>query len=203
MDKPFAPSCERNQGVILDVLKSTIKPTDKLLLEIGSGTGQHAVFMAPSFPNLQWQTSELSENHQGICQWIDASSVQNILPPVIFESGKSNFPKVDFDIVFTANTLHIMSWENVKALINQLGVHLKTDAQFIAYGPFNYNNKFTSQSNADFDDWLKQQEPHRGIRGFENIVELMSKQDIKLIEDCKMPSNNRILHFKKHDFNGV
>ncbi len=195
--KPFAPSCERNQQVILDVLKRIIKSTDKNLLEIGSGTGQHAVFMVPHFPDLQWHTSDLKENHLGIDMWLEEANLNNISAPIVFESGNSDFPEMEIDIVFTTNTLHIMSWENVVNMIDQLGKNLKKGAKIIVYGPFNYNGNFTSESNAKFDVWLKDQEPHRGIRDFETVVNLMKKEGMILLEDIEMPANNRILYFIK------
>ncbi len=197
MTKPFAPSCERNQTVILDVLKSIITNSDKHLLEIGSGTGQHAIFMAPNFPHMQWHTSDLKQNHAGINMWLDDAKLDNISAPIVYESGQSDFPDIDVDIVFTTNTLHIMSWQNVKNLIKQLGEKLKSGAKIIIYGPFNYNGRFTSESNAKFDVWLKEQELHRGIRNIENIVQLMADVDIGLEQDIEMPANNRILCFYK------
>lgn len=197
MIKPNAPSCERNQGVILEVLKTIIKSTDKNLLEIGSGTGQHAVFMASHFPELLWHTSDLLENHCGINQWIEDSHLKNIASPIIFESGLSGFPEMAVDVVYTANTLHIMSWENVQCLINQLCLNLKQGSQIVIYGPFNYSGKYTSESNVMFDVWLKEKQPHSGIRDFESIVSLMSIGGISLVQDIEMPSNNRILHFQK------
>ena len=194
-NKPFAPSCERNQEVILDVLKSVIKPTDKHLLEIGSGTGQHAVFMAPNFPLLQWHTADLEGCHEGIRKWLDEAQLKNILPPVVFEAGCTELPSIDVDIVFTANTLHIMSWKNVQVLIEQLGKSLKKGAKVLIYGPFNYAGQYTSDSNAQFDLWLKHQEVHRGIRAFEKVVELMQRAGLGLHKDIEMPSNNRILYF--------
>ena len=197
MTKPFASSCERNQKVILNVLQSIITVDDKHLLEIGSGTGQHAVFIAPHFPHLNWHTSDLEENHAGIKMWLDEAKLDNISAPIVYESGKSDFPDIDVDIVFTTNTLHIMSFHHVKNLIKQLGENLKTGAKIIIYGPFNYKGQFTSESNAQFDVWLKQQEPHRGIRNFEEIVQLMVDAGIDLKQDIEMPANNRILYFVK------
>ena len=197
MTKPFAPSCERNQSVILDVLQSIITVDDKHLLEIGSGTGQHAVFMAPHFSHLQWHTADLKQNHVGINMWLEEAKLDNISAPIVYESGKSDFPDIDVDIVFTTNTLHIMSWQNVKNLIKQMGENLKTGSKIIIYGPFNYNGQFTSGSNAKFDVWLKEQEPHRGIRNFEDIVQLMTDVGIDLKQDIEMPANNRILYFVK------
>ncbi|MBL4658928.1 MAG: DUF938 domain-containing protein, partial [Alcanivoracaceae bacterium] len=166
--------------------------------EIGSGTGQHAVYMAPHFSQLKWHTSDLLEDHAGIKMWLEESASHNILLPIEFESGVSDFPIIDVDIVCTTNTLHIMSWENVKTLIKQLGVHLKSGAQIVIYGPFNYKGQFTSDSNAQFDLWLKKQQQHRGIRDFETIVNLMSDSAIALKGDIEMPANNRILHFVKN-----
>ena len=197
VEMPFSPSCERNQEVILAVLKSIIKPADKHLLEIGSGTGQHSVFMAPHFPQVQWQTSDLIDNHSGINMRLADAKNNNILVPIVYESGNSDFPDIDVDVVFTANTLHIMSWQNVKSLIAQLGENLKSGARIIIYGPFNYNGEFTSESNAQFDEWLKEQEQHRGIRDFETVVKTMENAGMILVEDFEMPANNRILYFVK------
>ena len=198
MEKPFAPSCERNQEVILDALKSIIKPIDNNLLEIGSGTGQHAVYMAPHFPELFWHTSDLKENHAGINMWIDESNHENIVNPLEYQVGKTDFPMVNADVVFTTNTFHIMSWQNVQKLIKQLGKNLNNGADIIIYGPFNYDGQFTSKSNADFDVWLKQQNPLSGIRDFESILSLMIDSNMQLLADIKMPANNRILHFIKN-----
>jgi len=197
MSKPNSPSCERNQQVILDALKIIIKPTDKHLLEIGSGTGQHAIFMAPYFPKLQWHTADLLGNHEGINLWLSDADIENISVPIEYEAGKTNFPEIDVDIIFTANTLHIMSWKNVQLLINQWSENLKQGSQIIIYGPFNYNGQFTSESNVRFDVWLKDRNHFSGIREFEIIVNLMTNVGINLINDIEMPANNRLLHFRK------
>ncbi len=198
MEKPFSPSCERNQQVILEVLKTVVDPSDKNLLEIGSGTGQHAVFMAPKFMHLIWHTSDLIQNHDGIFMWMNESSANNIQKPIEYQAGKTQFPKVNVDIVYTANTLHIMSWENVQQLIIQLGESLLEGNQIFIYGPFKYGGKFTSESNANFDVWLKQQNYFSGIRDFESVVSLMLKAGMSLVSDIEMPANNRILHFVKN-----
>ncbi|WP_154222336.1 DUF938 domain-containing protein [Marinicella rhabdoformis] len=200
-EKPFAPSCERNQQVIFDVLNSIIRTDDKHILELGSGTGQHAVFMAPQLPNVTWHTSELLENHQGIKQWLAESDAQNIKPPLHYQAGSTAFPGVDADfvpdVVMTVNTLHIMSWACVQTLIKDLGQHLKAGARVLIYGPFNYDGEFTSDSNADFDIWLKNKDALSGIRDFEAVCELMQAEQIKLLKDVTMPANNRCLVFNK------
>jgi cyclopropane fatty-acyl-phospholipid synthase-like methyltransferase len=198
MQKPFAPSCERNQQVIFEVLRMQINTNDKNLLEIGSGTGQHAVFMANKLPNIQWYTADLLENHLGIQMWIDDAQLDNINSPIEYQAGLSSFPQVDADIIYTANTLHIMSWDNVKALIQQLGDSLKPNAKIIIYGPFNYKGEYTSESNAEFDIWLKKEGDHRAIRDFEKVVQQMQLANINLVDDIIMPANNRILIFNKN-----
>jgi cyclopropane fatty-acyl-phospholipid synthase-like methyltransferase len=198
IEKPYAPACERNQQVILNVLKKIIdRNSNKKLLEIGSGTGQHAVFMAPHFPKLSWQTADLLENHAGINMWLQQADSVNILQPIELQIGSTEFPNTHFDVVFTTNTLHIMSWLNVQQLIKQLGQHLNSGSQVIIYGPFKYQGQFTTDSNAQFDLWLKQQNPLSGVRDFEKIVDLMADSTFNLVEDISMPANNQILYFLK------
>ncbi len=196
-EKPHAPACDRNRQVILDVLNQVIQPQDKQLLEIGSGTGQHAVFMSAHFPNLIWQTSDLEENHTGIKLWLAEEKSPQLKSPVHYQAGKTIFPSGDFDVVYTANTLHIMSWENVQSLINDLGNHLKAGSRVVIYGPFNYNGQFTSESNAKFELWLKDQNPESGIRDFELVNALMLAHGFELLIDKTMPANNRCLVFSK------
>lgn len=196
-EKPVSPACERNQQVILDVMKKVIQPEDSRLLEIGSGTGQHAVFMSPHFPDLIWQTSDLIDNRAGIELWLSEKKLAQLKSPIVYQAGTTDFPPKDFDVVFTANTLHIMPWENVKDLVGDLGDHLKTGARAVIYGPFNYQGEFTSESNAKFEMWLKEQNPESGIRDFEKVYELMCVQGFELLSDQTMPANNRCLVFKK------
>lgn len=197
MEKPFSEACERNRIPILKVLKSLISTKHQRLLEIGSGTGQHAVYFAPHFSHLIWVTSDVKENHEGIMAWLDESSAPNIIGPGVFEVGQDPFPNGHFDVVFTANTLHIMSWDQCKVLIEMLGKNLPENAVIVIYGPFNYNGKFTSQSNADFDQTLKSRAPHMGIRNVEDVLKEMSLHGMVLQNDHEMPANNRLLVFKR------
>lgn len=197
MNKPFSPSSERNQGPILEVLRDLISIDDKKLLEIGAGTAQHAVYMAESFPHLKWIVSDLRENHDGIKAWLQDSKIKNILGPVYYEAGKTSLPPEKYDIIYSANTLHIMSWKNVKTLIRQLGQYLVDGTQIIFYGPFNFNGEYTSESNREFDIFLKAKDPLSGIRNFEDIVSTMNKNGIEFSEKIPMPANNFILIFTK------
>lgn len=200
MDKPFSPACERNREPILKVLKEIVTPEDRKLLEIGSGTGQHAVYLAPHFPHMIWVTSDMKEKHTGIKMWLEESGAPNIIGPGAFEVGKDEFPRGNFDIVFTANTFHIMHWKECKTLMKLLGRNLSEGAQVLIYGPFNEGGNFSSPSNAEFDQWLKSQDPLMGIRNIEDIVSNMKKNGFHLSRSYEMPANNRILLFLKVDF---
>lgn len=199
MTKPFSPACERNREPILKVLKDVISPEDRKLLEIGSGTGQHAVYLAPHFPHMIWVTSDVRENHAGIKMWLEESGAPNIIGPGEFQVGKDDFPQGNFDVVFTANTFHIMNWKECKTLMKMLGQNLQEGSQVLIYGPFNYQGKFTSQSNADFDASLKERDTLMGIRNIEDVTTNMRKNGFLLSQDYEMPANNRLLLFLKVD----
>ena len=191
--KPFADSCEQNKLPILDVLRSEYKNC-VTVLEIGSGTGQHAVFFTEQLPWLIWQTSEVKQHHAGIQAWIDDTENTNVLPPVELDVTRpQHWPKQQYDAVFSANTVHIMSWQAVEKLFEHLPQVLNPGAIFCLYGPFNYNGQFTSESNARFDHWLKSQSAERGIRDFEQLNQLAHNASLTLLRDHEMPANNRIL----------
>ena len=196
INKPFAESCEQNKLPILEVLK--IEFADKKnILEIGSGTGQHAVFFAEQFPHLTWQTSECQENIPGIQAWINDCAVNNVINPIVLDVNKNQWPNKKYDGIFSANTVHIMSWPEVEKMFAGIGQLLENDGCFCLYGPFNYNHQFTSDSNARFDIWLKEQAPYRGIRDFGDLDDLANNAGLTLKQDYEMPSNNRTLVWTK------
>lgn len=191
MEKPDAPSCARNREPILAVLREHFADRRELL-EIGSGTGQHAVFFAAALPRLIWQTSERRENLAGIQAWLDEAALPNTPPPLELDVLGA-WPQRRFDAVFSANTLHIMSWQEVERLFACLPAVLAEDARLAIYGPFNYGGEFTSESNAAFDAWLKAKAAHQGIRDFAAVDALAGAAGLRLVEDRPMPSNNRCL----------
>lgn len=197
MTKPFSPACERNRIPILKVMQELITSNDSRLLEIGSGTGQHAVYLAPHFPHMIWVTSDVKENHFGIQLWLEESGAPNIIGPGEYQVGEDNFPNGNFDVVFTANTFHIMPWYLCEELMDQFGKNLNAGAKVLIYGPFNYNGKFTSPSNEEFDESLRQRDPLMGIRDFEEVARYMEKRAFGLLKDYEMPANNRLLVFEK------
>ncbi|HEX4266487.1 MAG TPA: DUF938 domain-containing protein [Steroidobacteraceae bacterium] len=193
--RPYSDACERNRDPILDVMRPHFADR-RQVLEIGSGTGQHAVHFAAALPHLIWQTSELAPNLAGVRLWVEESNLPNLPPPVTLDVTGA-WPETRFDAVFTANTLHIMSWPDVRALFAALPKVLAADATLAVYGPFNYNGRFTSPSNASFDEWLKQRSPHSGIRDFAAVDELARAIGFALVEDRAMPANNRTLVWRR------
>lgn len=194
--KPFSPACEKNQTYILEALKPLLE-FKKNLLEVGSGTGQHAVFMAPKLSHLTWTLSDLQERHSDIKEWLHSHPSANLKGPVDYAAGATDFPIGEYDVVFTANTLHIMSWETVLKFFSDLGDNLNPGALFVVYGAFKYDGEFTSESNKEFDLWLKDADPKRGVRDFELISSELRKQKFEFLKDQNMPSNNQLLLFKK------
>jgi SAM-dependent methyltransferase len=193
--KPYSDACERNREPILEVLRDHFADR-RLVLEVGSGTGQHAVHFAAALPYLTWQTSDLAPSLPGIRLRLEESALPNLPPPIVLDAT-GPWPNTRFDAVFTANTLHIMSWPEVRALFASLPTVLAADATLAVYGPFNYDGRFTSPSNAAFDEWLKQRSPHSGIRDFAAVDELARSIGFALVQDRPMPANNRTLVWRR------
>lgn len=196
MSKPYSESCEQNRAPILSVLSKRLSNA-KNLLEIGSGTGQHAVYFAPELPDLHWQTSDCPEYHPAIHAWLDDAVISNIAYPLSLNVLVHEWPTVHYDAVFSANTVHIMDRAAVIALFSGVGSVLKKGAEFILYGPFNYDGRYTSESNARFDQWLLQRGEGSCIKDFEWLNELAAANGLSLVDDIEMPANNRILVWVK------
>ncbi|MBO1925961.1 DUF938 domain-containing protein [Thiomicrorhabdus sp. 6S2-11] len=193
MNKPFSQSCEENKHVILESITPYLRDK-KSVLEIASGTGQHAIHFTEQLNHLSWQTSDLIESHSGICQWLEEAQIDNIISPIELNvSEPEQWPKTQFDAVFSANSFHIMAKQNIVDLFEHLPQVLARKATLMIYGPFNYNGRFTSDSNARFNDWLKQRNPNSGIKDFEWCDQLAEQAGLTLINDIEMPQNNRIL----------
>ncbi len=199
--KPYAESCDQNRDSILEVIQPLLsdkKLSDKnRVLEVGSGTGQHAVYFAKKMPHLIWQTSDQQPYHEGIKLWLDDAGLDNTPPPIPLNVSSDNWPTQNFDAVFSANAVHIMTWGNVIDLFENAPPLLDAGGLFILYGPFNYNQQYTSESNARFDIWLKQRDPDSAIRDFEALDELAKKAGMFLQSDHALPANNRILVWEK------
>jgi SAM-dependent methyltransferase len=197
MNKPYSEACEQNKDVIFEVIERLFKAPGEVL-EIGSGTAQHAVYFAPKLPHLQWRASDQREYHAGIKAWLDEADHDNLHGPLELDVNQSDWPVENVDYVFSANAVHIMSWPSVEAMLSGIGHILKPQGLLVLYGPFNYRGQYTSDSNARFDVWLKQRDADSGIRDFEKLNELAIEQGMQFLEDVEMPVNNRILVWQKN-----
>lgn len=192
MHKPCAESCVQNRQPIQRVLEQYLEGRETLL-EIGSGTGQHAVYFGAAYPHLRWQTSDLQHNHAAINAWIDDSGLANVSRPLTLDTTRPWPPIGQFDMVFSANTLHIMSRAAVQGLFDHLPAVMHARSLFLVYGPFNYAGKYTSDSNRRFDQWLRQNDAQSGIKDFDWLSGIAAANGLECRADHAMPENNRIL----------
>lgn len=203
--KPYAPACERNREPILQVLREHFADR-RHVLEIGSGTGQHAVHFAAAMPWLTWQCSDVADNLPGIAMWLDEAALANTPPAIALDVGGDWPPAIErrkpaFDAVFSANAVHIMGWPEVEAFFAGLralfAAQRQHDGMLALYGPFNYGGEYSSESNRQFDQWLKARDVRSAIRDFEAVDALAQTAGLRLADDVAMPANNRCLIWRR------
>lgn len=193
---PFSQSCENNKAPILQVLQQVMADR-RVVLELASGTGQHACHFAGAMPWLQWQPTDLGHNLSVLQPRCDAYAGDNLLKPLALDVRDDPWPVSIPDAIFTANSLHIMPFDAVRSLFRALGDHRGDNLLLAIYGPFNYHGQYTSPSNAQFDQWLAQQHPLSAIRDFERVEELAAGARFVLQDDLEMPANNRLLLWRR------
>jgi cyclopropane fatty-acyl-phospholipid synthase-like methyltransferase len=198
MNKPYSESCDQNKHFILDVLSPYFEDGAKVL-EIGSGTGQHALFFASQAPQITWQTSDQVSYLPGIQSWLSESGQANLPAPLELEVS-SIWPEQIYDLLFSANTFHIMNHQQVELCLSRCVSCLKPKGYLVVYGPFNYDGKYTSSSNERFDHSLKSRDPQSGIKDFEWIEQIAQKAGLRLLDDIAMPANNRTLIWRYETF---
>jgi SAM-dependent methyltransferase len=194
--KPWAEACERNRAPILEVLRSAFAAATQVL-EIGSGTGQHAVFFAAALPHLVWQPSDRSEHLAGIAAWRDEAGLPNLRAPLALDVDAGDWPVAECDALFSANTLHIMSWVSVGNFFRGAGRVLQPGGVLAVYGPFSYGGRHTAESNARFDAFLRARDPLSGVRDFEELCALASSHGLEFCDDHALPANNRVLVWRR------
>jgi SAM-dependent methyltransferase len=192
----FSEACERNKGPILGLLRDELARCTRVL-EIGSGTGQHAVHFARHLRHLQWQPTDRADYLRDLAARIAQEGTPNLLAPLELDVLQEQWPPVAADAVYSANTLHIMSWPEVEALFSGVGRVLPAGGVLVAYGPFRYAGNFTSESNAAFDRSLRERDPASGIRDIEVVNRLAETQGMVLMADHSMPANNRLLAWSR------
>lgn len=192
----FSQAAENNKEPIADVLREAFKDT-RLVLEIASGTGQHAAHFGACFPSLTWQPSDLGEHLGDIGERLNEAGLPNVLPPVELDVAKQPWPVREADGIFSANCVHIVSWEHVEHMFRGIGTVLANGGVLCLYGPYKYDGAFTTESNARFDLWLKSRDPSSGIRDFEAVDGLARMQGLALERDVAMPANNQLLIWRR------
>ncbi|HEU4665018.1 MAG TPA: DUF938 domain-containing protein [Dokdonella sp.] len=191
-DLPYSVACDRNREPILRVLRDTFADRRRVL-EIGSGTGQHAVHFAAALPTLAWQCSDRADNLPGIRARLGQAGLPNTPAPLPLDVATGPWPPGPFDAVFSANTLHIMAWAEVEALFAALPAATTGDAKLAIYGPFDVDGRHTSESNAAFDASLRARASHMGLRDVAAVDALARAAGFAFVDDVAMPANNRIL----------
>lgn len=189
MNKPFSPSAERNKEPILNQLRHEL-PNNQHVLELGSGTGQHACYFANALPNIIWQPTELKQNIPGIVSWMNEHGTDNIQTPIELDVDAHPWPKTNIDVCYTCNTFHIVSEESVQSIFKGSQYALKRQGKLCVYGPFSKNARHTSVGNMRFDQQLREANPASGIRDLENLDELARQHEFKPCRYTQMPANN-------------
>jgi cyclopropane fatty-acyl-phospholipid synthase-like methyltransferase len=193
-DKPFCQPCENNKSAILEQLIIYFQHSNKVI-EIGSGTGQHAVHFAAELPHLIWQCTDQLQYHHGINQWIAEYPLKNLRHPLEFTIGKHGWIDTSADAVFSANTAHIMQADEVKLMMEMIGQHLPEGGVFCQYGPFTQNGQFSSEGNMAFHSKLVAE----GYGGYRDISELTEwGSELQLHKIVAMPANNLLLVWHKN-----
>lgn len=194
---PHSEACERNKGPILGVLRDVLRRT-RSVLEIGSGTGQHAVHFARHLPQLTWWPSDRIDQLPGLAERVAREGSLNLKPPLELDVTWGVWPVEPCDAVYTANTLHIMSWPEVQASFTGIGRVLRAGGVLAIYGPFRYRGACTSESNERFDEALRRRDPASGIRDFEAVQVLAAEVQLTVLADHPLPANNRLILWQKN-----
>ncbi len=189
---PYSQACENNKQPILDIL-SQVFADRREVLEIASGTGQHATWFAEHLPHLRWRPSEMPNNLSVLMPRCEHYAGNNLGSPTVVDVSQRPWMTQVPHALFSANSLHIMPWASVEDFFSELGERAQPDTILAIYGPFNYGGEYTSESNARFDQWLAAQNPHSAIRNFEDVEALANEAGFKLESDNEMPANNRLL----------
>jgi SAM-dependent methyltransferase len=194
--KQYAESCERNKSPILEVMREILTEPG-LVLEIGSGTGQHAAYFAEHLPHVHWQPTDLAENLASIRAWAADAGLPNLPPPSTLDLFADEWPVTSAQAVVCINTIHIVAWPAVEQLFVGVARTLDAGGIFYVYGPYRYRQRALEPSNEQFDHWLKVRDPASGIREFEAVNELALANGLQLAGDRAMPTNNRSLWWIK------
>jgi cyclopropane fatty-acyl-phospholipid synthase-like methyltransferase len=194
-DKPWSEAAEKNAAPVLEILRHEFQDCAEVL-EIGSGTGQHAVHFASRLGHLRWQTSDLDENHAGITAWLAEAGLANVLAPISLDVSRASI-SASYDAVYSANTAHIMSFNAVIKMLALVGRVLSRGGVFCLYGPFRRFGQFNTSSNARFDASLRSRHAAMGIRDLEDIDQACAEHGLRRSGLYAVPSNNLVVVWQK------
>ncbi len=195
-DLPYSQACENNKGPILDILRYVFHGSGTVL-EIGTGTGQHAVYFANALPHIQWQPTDHPDAAHVSLPRLEQAALPNLNDTLPLDVNDPNWPVESFSGAFSANTAHIMAWREVEQMFQGIAARLSEGGVFCLYGPFNHQGNYSSDSNRQFDQHLRARAPHMGIRDLEDLTALADSVALTLVENHAMPANNRMLVFTK------
>jgi SAM-dependent methyltransferase len=196
MDKPFAPSAARNRDAILDAIRGWLTDVDNVL-ELGAGSGQHAVHFAAALPHLRWQASDLAHCLPGIEVWRAEAGLANLLPARELDVARRPWPRWPCDAIYAANLLHYARWPALESLFGGIGEILPPGGLVLVYGPFHYRGEAISEGNRALDAWLADVDPGYAIRWFDEVDALACGVGLELCEDRRLPANNHLLVWRR------
>jgi SAM-dependent methyltransferase len=192
-----AAATDRNRGPILGVLRDILPPTG-LVLEIASGTGQHAAFFAPAFPALRWQPSDASAAHlESIRAWSASAGAENLAPPLLLDVESEPWPVAHADAILNINMIHIAPWSAAEALFRGAARRLPAGGLLYLYGPFKRGGRHTAESNQRFDERLRGEDPRWGVRDLDDVTALATSAGFRAPDVVPMPANNLSLVFRR------
>ena len=194
--KPSAPAAARNSAAILGVLASELAPAQSLL-EIGSGTGQHAVTFAGALPHIAWHTSDLAENHAAVRAWLADAGLPNVTGPEELDMRTASAESATYDAVYSSNTAHIMDFDAVRRMFGFVATALRDNGVFLLYGPFRQHGEFNTESNATFHGTLRAANPEMGLRDLESLDEMAKEGGMSRERLYTMPSNNHLVVWRR------
>ncbi|MEC8716497.1 MAG: DUF938 domain-containing protein [Pseudomonadota bacterium] len=190
----YSPAAEKNKGPILEALRERL-PLRAHVLEVGSGSGQHALHFTEALPKVRWQPTERSDGLTALAANLAAVGRATILPPLALELASGPWPAGPFAAVYAANVMHIVSELLGETLLRGAASVLREGGQLLLYGPSKFGGTFTTESTAEFDRWLKAQDPASGVREFEAVARVAETAGLELGDNRAMPSSNQLLCF--------
>lgn len=189
------PATGRNAGPILAVLKGVLPPAGTVL-EVASGSGQHAARFAPEFPELNWQPTDLDADHrQSIAAW--TAGMANVAEPIALDATAETWPVARADAIICVNMIHIAPWAAGRGLLAGAGRILPPGGPLYLYGPYMIDGTHTADSNARFDASLKSRDPSWGVRDLADVTAAAAAHGLHLDKTVEMPANNFSLVFRK------